>query len=101
VAQIARRQRRDPARQGKRFRMPELKRRRKSEFACLRSYGPDDGSAAMSGVGAPNTRAAVDDGAAVRAEIMHVLGIGEETRALLERTVGGKRHPIGVKIVSQ
>jgi hypothetical protein len=101
VVQIAWRQRRDPAGQGKRFRMPELKRRRKKEFACLRSYGLDDRSAAMSGVGAPKARAAVDDGAALWGEIMHVLGIGEKTRALLERTVGGKRHPVGVKIVSQ
>ncbi len=67
----------------------------------MRSYGLDDRSAAMSGVGAPNTRAAVDDGAALWAEIMHVLGIGEKTRALLERTVGGKRHPVSIKIVSQ
>ena len=55
----------------------------------------------MSGVGAPNTRAAVDDGAALWAEIMHILGIGEKSRALLERTVGCKRHPVGMKIVSQ
>jgi hypothetical protein len=101
VVQIAWRQRRDPAGQGKRFRMPELKRRRKSELACLRSYGLDDRSAAMSRVGAPKTRAAIDDGAALWAEIMHVLSIGEKSRALLERTIGRKRHPIGVKIISQ
>jgi hypothetical protein len=81
--------------------MPELKRRRKIKFPCLRSYGLDDESAAMSGVGARKTRATVDDGAALWAEIMHVLGIGEKSRALLERTVGGKRHPIGIKFVSQ
>src|SRR2546423_853808 len=55
----------------------------------------------MPGIGAPKTRAAVDDGAALRAEVMHVLGISEKTRALLERAVGGKRHPVSIEIVSQ
>src|ERR1700730_15783656 len=101
VVQIARRQCRDPARQGKRFRMPEMKRRREIKFACLRSYGLDDGRAAMSGVGTPKTCGAVDDGAALWSETMHIPGIGDKTRAMFERTVGGIRHPVSIKIVSQ
>ena len=78
--------------------MDEMKRKREVEIARLRSYGLDNRPAAMSRVGAAKTRGGVDDGAALRRKIMHAAGMAENTRALLECAIGGKRHPIRIEV---
>ena len=59
----------------------------------------DDRLAAMAGVDAEQARRGVDDLAAVRREVVHVLGAGEEARPLLEGAVRRERQPIGLELV--
>ncbi len=99
VIEIAGRERGDAARQFERLGMRELEGRRVVEFGRLALDRRDDRIAVMAGIGAPQAGGAVDQLAAVRGEVVHVLGAGDEPRARLERAVGRERHPIGLEIV--
>ncbi len=81
--------------------MTELIRRGKIEFAHLRSDGIDNSRPAVAGVHAPKAARAVEDRTALGGEIMALLGRSENTRVSLERTIFGKRHPIGIKAASR
>ncbi len=97
--EIARRQRRNAARQLKRLRMGELEGRRIIELLGLTLDRCDDRIAAMPGIGAPQPGGAIEHGAALRREVMHVLGARDQPRRAFERAVRRKRQPVGFEIV--
>ena len=76
MIEIARRQLGDAGGQFKRLRMAELEGRREIHFRCLFLDRGDDRRAVMPGVGAPQAGGSVEDLAAVRREVVHVLGAG-------------------------
>jgi len=53
----------------------------------------------VAGVDAPQPRRAVDDLAALRRPVVHALGLGEQTRILLELPVRRERHEEGFEVV--
>ena len=99
MIEIAGRQRRDARRQFERLGMGELERRRVIELGRLARNGGDNGIAIMAGIAAPKAGGAVEHAPAVRRDVVHVLGGGDQPRALLEGAVGRERHPIRFEIV--
>jgi hypothetical protein len=97
--EVARRQRRHPARQFEGFGMCKMKCGRVIEFGRLARNRRDDRVAVVAGIGAPQPRQTVEHRAPIRGEIMHVLGAGDQPRGALERPVGRKWQPKGVEIV--
>ena len=74
-------------------RMGELESGREIEFGRLPLDRGHDRRAIVARVAAPERRGPVKDLAALWREVMHVLGAGDEARALLEGAVRGERHP--------
>ena len=99
VVEIARRQQREPRGQLEHLGMAVLEGRRVVELGRHLLDGLDDRLAAVAGVHAEQARGGVDHLGAVRLEVMHALGAGEQARALLEGAVGGERHPIGLELI--
>ena len=99
VVEIAGRQRRHARGELEGLGMAELEGRRVVELGGLRLDRLDDRVAVMPGIGAPQPGRAVDQLAAVRREIEHVLGAGDQARPRLEGAVGRERHPIGLEVV--
>ena len=99
VVEIGRRQRRDPAGQLEGARMAELEGRREVELGRLLLDRLDDRVAVVAGVGAPQARGAVEDRAALRRVVVHVLGARDQPRPRLEGAIGGERHEEGFEVV--
>ena len=99
VVEIAGRQRRDPARELEGARMAELEGRREVELGRLRLDRLHDRVAVVAGVGAPQAGGAVEDRAAFRRVVVHVLGARDQPRPRLEGAVGGERHQEGFEVV--
>ena len=99
VVEIAGRERRDPARQLEGARMAELEGRREIERRGLRLDRLHDRVAVVAGVGAPQAGGAVEDRAALRRVVVHVLGARDQPRPRLEGAVGGERHEEGFEVV--
>ena len=99
MVEVGRRQRRDPARQLEGARMAELEGRREVELGRLRLDRLDDRIAVVAGVGAPQPGGAVEDRAALRRVVVHVLGARDQPRPRLEGAVGGERHQEGFEVV--
>ena len=97
VVEVARRQRRDAARQLERLGMGELERRRVVELGRLRADRRHDRIAVVAGIGAPQPGGAVEHGAAVGRVVVHVLGAGDQPRRRLEGAVGRERQPVGLR----
>jgi hypothetical protein len=53
----------------------------------------------MAGIRAPEAGGTIENGAARKIVIVHVLGAGDHARALLEGAVGREAHPERLKIV--
>ena len=87
MVEVARRQRSDPARQLEGARMAELEGRREVELGRLLLDRLDDRIAVVAGVGAPQAGGAVEDRAALRRVVVHVLGAGDQPRPRLEGAV--------------
>ena len=99
VVEIGRRQRGDPAGQFEGARMAELEGRREIELGRLLLDRLDDRIAVVAGVGAPQAGGGVEDRAAFRRVVVHVLGARDQPRPRLEGAVGGERHEEGFKVV--
>ena len=99
MVEIAGRQRGDAARQFEGLRVAELEGRREIHFRRLLLDRGDDRLAVMAGIGAPQAGRGVEDLAAFRRGVMHVLGAGEQARPRLEGAVGRERHPEGFEVV--
>ena len=99
VVEVARRQRRDPARQLEGARMAELEGRREVELGRLLLDRLDDRIAVVAGVGAPQAGGGVEHRAALRRVVVHVLGAGDQPRPRLEGAIGGERHEEGFEVV--
>ena len=80
VVEIAGRERGDPARQLEGARMAELEGRREVELGRLRLDRLHDRVAVVAGVGAPQAGGAVEDRAAFRRVVVHVLGARDQPR---------------------
>ena len=99
VVEPVRREIGDAAGKLERLRNAELERRRVIERRGLLGDRFRNLGAAVAGIAAPHAGGGVDDLAAVDGEVVHVLGAGEQPRRLLERAVGGERHPVRGEIV--
>ncbi len=71
----------------------------KSSSAAWRWIASTIGLAVVAGVAAPQRRGAVEDLAPLGRVIVHVLGAGDQARALLEGAVRRERQPEGFEIV--
>ncbi len=99
MVEIARRERRDAARQLERLGVRKLKCRRIIEFGRLLLDRRHDGIAVVSRIAAPHAGRAVDDRLTLGRVVVHALGAHDQARRLLEGTVRRERHPERLKIV--
>ncbi len=90
VVEVARRQQRQPGGQLEHLGVAVLEGRRVVEPGRCLLDGLDDRLAAVAGVDAEQAGRGVDHLAAVRLEVVHALGAGEQAGSLLEGAVGVK-----------
>ena len=79
--------------------MRKLERRRVVELFGGASDRRDDRVAVMAGIGAPQSRGAIEQRAVVGGIVMHVLGAHDQARRALKAAIGRKRQPKGFEIV--
>src|SRR4029079_13652329 len=84
VIEIAGRQSGEPGGELEHLGMAELESRREIKFGRLLLDRLDDRRAAMSSIGAPQSRGRIDYRPAGHVVVIHVLGAGDEPRPLLE-----------------
>ena len=101
IVQVARGHGGKARRQLEHLRVAELEGRREVEFGGGFLDGLDDGATAMPGIGAPQARRTIENGAARHVVIVHVLGAGDHAGLLLEGAVGREAHPERFKVVGR
>src|SRR4029079_18646762 len=99
VIEVSRGERGNPARELECLGVAELECRRVVQRSRLTLNRFNDRRAIVARVRAPEAGCAIHQPASVAGDVMHVFGDNDHLWPLLEGAVGGKRHPIGFKIV--